>query len=164
MTVFDSILSAFHVSSIWELVCELLLLVAAMVLPFLLGVLCGDAMLRFEQWQENADARSLERELERQHNASVSCGIMMGTVRVDVRFLLVSFRTKRPSFPLMSAPRMWSSPRFKSMSFQSSPSISDRRRPCSSNNAAISTVSPLMALQNGMISSGNRYGVSFTGT
>ena len=71
MTVLDSILSAFHVSSIWELVCELLLLVAAMVLPFLLGVLCGDAMLRFEQRQENADVRERERETRRLHEAYV---------------------------------------------------------------------------------------------
>lgn len=55
MTVLDSVLSAFHVSSVWELVCELLLLAAAMALPFLLGVLCGDAVLRFEQRQENAN-------------------------------------------------------------------------------------------------------------
>ncbi len=71
MVLWESIFSAFRLTSIRELVCGLLLLLILSLLPFLLGILCGCAILRFEQRQESADTSALDQEQERRHNAYV---------------------------------------------------------------------------------------------
>ena len=83
-------------------------------------------------------------------------GIIMGTVRRDVRFLLVGFASNFPSSLKTTAPWMFRSPFFRSTALHFIPMISERRRPCRARSAGISIFVSRIADRNVSIYSGWR--------